>query len=359
MKTTQMMMESLYKREKEYEQKRAANRRRLSAAATVAAAILLITAIPVGSFLIANRAGQPADTSDIGTQLQETRGAVSTKAEDAKTELTNIPEKIIITNLTERVDTGSQNGGGEIFPEGEIHLNLQLDEIGKDRIRLGAEATACHIFEYDARNYQIDIIVTDGENELYHLTINDEKFKKSDGYNDTYVDYTFDMSVRTDIRYCEVYYYFNVLSNDTESIAEYDKNPHSKLNGYFIYDADYKCFYSDTERHLYSWNNDRGAAENYYENTVLPGRIYETVCQLYYINQSLARGYTVPSLDYSQRDLMIERLAAFKNNKPEAYERLIEEFKSRQPKVYDRYGNLREETDYWNLLHDPLEDVNK
>ncbi len=70
MKTTEMMMQSLNERKRNYDEKRKIQKRRLSVIAAFAAAVILISVVTVGTALIANRAEKPIDTAVAGTSPQ-------------------------------------------------------------------------------------------------------------------------------------------------------------------------------------------------------------------------------------------------------------------------------------------------
>ncbi|MBQ3869338.1 MAG: hypothetical protein II777_02230, partial [Clostridia bacterium] len=177
MKTTEMMMQSLNERKRSYDEKRKIQKRRLSVIAAFAAAVIVITAIPVGSIMIANRANQPIEAPGFDTDLYttDTERVNNTNILDLKTPFIS---KIMITenhlsNITDMTvtdaDPSKQPGVMRSYKEGDrfLYINEGLDgNIPVDGGLLRrTNALFAHEFTDEADNYQLDVVFTDGANE--------------------------------------------------------------------------------------------------------------------------------------------------------------------------------------------------
>ena len=78
MKTYEETAAALISRKAEYEKNKETRRLRLSLIAAIAAAVILLTAIPVGSIMIANRANQPEERLSTGSRAGEDELSVVT-----------------------------------------------------------------------------------------------------------------------------------------------------------------------------------------------------------------------------------------------------------------------------------------
>jgi cytoskeletal protein RodZ len=169
MKTYEEMTESILQKTEKRRAKLARRKRLLSLFAAVAAVVIVMTAIPVGALIIANRANQPAEIPDaeLTVSTAQTESFTAENSDNTKTEYS-----VSIRNVTSSAvkESGVLHGSREVDIAFWTHSGgVEYGDGGKwHRIT----ASVYNNYSPDADRYQADIVVTDGSKELYHITDN-------------------------------------------------------------------------------------------------------------------------------------------------------------------------------------------
>ncbi|MBQ3870854.1 MAG: hypothetical protein II777_09930, partial [Clostridia bacterium] len=168
------------------------------------------------------------------------------------------------------------------------------------------------------------------------------------GMTDITVD--FYLFVPDHLEYGEVHLYLNILENKTKTVSEYDKDPFIEVCVGFA--QKYRCV-----RTSYGDKAPMTGHEELLRAVIdydMHDYIYSCVENLYNLNENLG-----PNIVAERRAVMKEIytavLKSYKIENAEEYDRIIEEFRSNEGKIYDRDGNLKDTPIY---RHDPLEDMN-
>ena len=348
MRSTTEIIQILNERKKVYEEKRKKRRSALSLIAAVAAVVIVMTAIPVGALIIANRANQPAEIPDaeLTVSTAQTESFTAENSDNTKTEYS-----VSIRNVTSSAvkESGVLHGSREVGIAFWTHSGgVEYGDGGKwHRIT----ASIYNKYSPDADRYQADIVVTDGSKELYHITDNGTA-DVTEEYIFTYIEC--EIFIPDDMEYGEIYLYFNITGHDAGPIADYTDSPYRTLSVNFFqkYGAKIVRYGADVLPY------DREALSEAFDGGIR-NTVYNAIEQLYYINNDIKRG-SLPD-DEKERETVlksrqryIDFLTAYKADNEEEYAAIVAEFCENEPKQYDRDGNL---IDKPRMRHDPLEDA--
>ncbi len=346
MKTYEETLKSVLRKAAECEKQNEKKKKRLSLIAAVAAALILFTALPVGAVIISRQANQPAEMYKTATET--VAGTVTEKAPD-KTILSENAE--YIRNLT---TSGSKtSGSGAIYGDG-MDMNLDITpetSILVDGGFLHHVLVRCfRPVPSDSDDYQADILVTDGSVELYHLT-----YKTKIDVSCSIHSFNFDLFVPDGLEYGEVHFYLNILKDENETIGDYSSEPFGEccvnfVQKYGLIRCSPGVKVPEADRMTLLTGISNGLHDS----------ILWAVGQLYRINESLENDRLNNNSRYEDdlrmKPIWEKILISYRSSNEEEYNRIISEFVDSSPKVYDKYGNLKEPS---IQLHDPLEDIAK
>ena len=339
MKTYEETLICVLRKAAEREKQNEKKKKRLSLITAVAAALILLTAIPVGSVMIANRAGEPIDTAEMTTAANTEK----TPDENAGNE-----EFIVDFSASEKAVTDGEPvfyGQTEIYLDGTDERAKETEDGYLRYVKAMCVVRPSSEYEY----YQADIVYTDGEVELYHITHKDKQ-----DYDSIVISFDFDLLIPDEIEYGEVHFYFNLLSNGTETVEDYALDPYGECCLNFAHKYE-RLAVSYGQKTPEVNRNDliTGLNINMREN------IYWIVSNLYGINETSENVAIYYPTKYEEnlrlKKLYEKILISYREENEEEYAGIIQEFIERSPKVYDKDGKL----DHINWRHDPLEDMNK
>ena len=342
MKTYEQTISDLFARKAEYDKKVQKRKQLISTVAAVTAAVLLITAIPVGAFIISHRADLPVEIPDTGS-------TISTDTTPVKPVLPENTE--YFRNVTPLNDmSGSMHG----MPILGTYAMLYIEDVWNYVTKVDGgylhymyvQCTADFTAEYD--NYQIDLVLTDGNEELYHLTYNNEE----SAFNPL-VAYNIDLFIPDGLEYCEVYLYFNVLDHETPFTENYADN-HSCYKACAAFAKKYG--YIRTSYGVEKPEIDRENLIASIEKS-LHGYIYYCIGELdaYHNRDRLnfirtIHGQSAYESELLRKALIEDALISYKKDRKEDYDAIVQEWIDYQT---ERYGQGLNNGEY----HDPLEDL--
>lgn len=338
MKTYEEMTESIIQKTEQRKKSLERKKRRLSLIAAVAAALILFGSITVGAALIVGRANRPAEMPDTESdRLTDTASAVPVQPDNTEyfrnmTALGEIPESghgmSIVTGyamlyIEDAYDAAKKADGGYLH-----YMYVQC--------------TADFTAEYD--NYQIDLIITDGNEEVARLTYNNEE-----SAFDPLVAYNLDLFIPDGLEYCEVYLYFNLLDHETASIENYAADPYCKACAAFAK----KYGYIITSYGVDKPETDRATLMTHIEND-LHDYIFKSINRLYWYND-IGLNF-IRSVDGQQayenalknKEFIEDNLISFRKDRKEDYDIIIHEWIGYKMK---RNSQITDPGYY----HDPLE----
>ncbi len=357
MKTYEETLICVLRKAAEREKQNEKKKKRLSLIAAVAAALILFTAIPVGSIMIASRANQPMEAPGFDTDLYatDTERVNNTNILDLKTPF--------IRNMTITADNSSSFSDitTTAIPSSDLPQNYRLKDGGRYlELFDGLEGNKltdggllrrtymqfAHEFTGNEVNYQVDIVLSDGEHEICHETY----VGQEDLHGMINIILDFYLLVPDRLEYGELHFYLNALEKDEEAVSEFDDEPISKMCVGFA--QKYQCMQIS-----YGDEKPKRSREELLKcvDEDMHSYIYWCVDDLYSLKNGAGR-----NMSAEKRELMKEIytaiLMSFKADHPEEYKQIIEEFRDNDVKTYDKNGNLKDTLIY---RHDPLEDMNK
>ena len=334
MKTYEETLKSvLYKKAEREKQKKERRQRALYITAAVAS-VVLIASIPLGSVITAifiKQAETPAATAALTEPPSETVSYIDSASVTAypKSELPNGPGYSVYKHMDKDFKW--------LTVVDVIDAMIPVD--GGFLCRIGA----CfgHVFTEDEDGYQLDIVVTDGENEICRETY----FNEESLYGMTFIFSDLYMFIPDGSEYGEIHFCLNLLDGKTGTVTDYKESPFAEMCAGCA--QKYRCLLASYGEKTPNVERERlleeidGSMHEY---------IYSFVDRLYLINESGEIKNEQLKTNYTAA------LTAYKADHPEEYAQIIEEFISNEAKTYDRYGNLKETPNY---RHDPLEDIGK
>ena len=337
MKTYEETLICVLRKAAEREKQNEKKKKRLSLIAAVAAALILLTAIPVGSIMIANRANQPVDKDDQQYSVYTERIFKNRILE--KSNLSYIRNVTVIEDAPEKFNMPRNEGFASINIINASETAVKANEGHLWR----AGAYAVHDFSAEADSYQADIVISNGINDIYHATYVNET--SLNGL--TAVGFDFYLYVPDGMEYGEIRFYFNVIDHSEKTIINYKKNPFAEICA--NYAQKYQLMITSYGYETPSADKD-ALARKIEESMHL--YIYNCVENLYNLNDN----NNYDSMDVEKREqkkaMLTDILTKYRSDNAEEYAKIIEEFCANDDKVFDKDGNPVERPIY---RRDPLD----